>query len=108
MITKAMAAIARRLSRLSDDEFADISRRAHISARQMRRLRAGKLADMKFSAVLRLAEAMRVTPSELGGSSPQPKRPAPIGRRLGRMRNARRKVDIEDPPLYFEDEEQED
>lgn len=107
MISKVMAAISRRLSRLSDSELEAVGRRAKISARQMRRLRSGSIADIKMSKFFQLADALRVTPAELGGSSPQPKRPAPIGRKRGRPRNIRRQPDV-CVVLLFRDEDEEE
>jgi transcriptional regulator with XRE-family HTH domain len=109
MLAKVMASVRRQLARIPDGKLSEVARRAGLSVRQLHRLRSGELRDVKVSTLTRLAEALGVPlVSLIGGSSPRPRRPAPVGRRRGRPRTMRRQQDVGELVDHDEDEEEHD
>jgi transcriptional regulator with XRE-family HTH domain len=106
MFRRALAALKRQLAAIPDGKVSDVARRAQISPRQLRRLRAGQIGRVQLDTILRLADALDVSAAELlGGASPHAKRPAPTGRRRGKPRTMRRQGDVGEAPVFDEDED---
>lgn len=107
------AELVTHLQRIPEGDISETARRAGISVRQLLRIRAGE-ADIRLSTLQRLADAMGVHGCVLLGgtmartsSSSRPRRPAPIGRRRGKPRAARRQP-LSGAPEPFDDDLDED
>lgn len=107
VLDRTIAAVQRRLEQIPDGEVSAVARRAKMSPRQLRRLRAGGLAHAKLITLVHLAEALGITPAELiGGSHPRRGRSGTtLGRGRGRPRNIRREPAAAEIPRQDEDEE---
>jgi DNA-binding Xre family transcriptional regulator len=109
MLRKAMAATVARLAKVPDGEVSALARRARMSPRQLQRLRAGKLTDVKLSTLTRIAEALGLDLATLIGGGSHPRRGrsgTTLGRGRGRPRNIRREPAVGDIPRRDEDEEE--
>jgi transcriptional regulator with XRE-family HTH domain len=106
-LDRTIAAIMRRLAAIPDGDVSDVARRAGMSPRQLRRLRAGGLKHAQLVTLVHLAEALGITPAELvGGAHPRGRRGTTLssGRGRGRPRNIRRQPAAGEDPRRDEDE----
>jgi len=89
-----ITATARRLAALRGSDDFEAARRALL------RIRAGTNTNVRLDTLEEIAKALGEDPLEI--LSRQPIRPAPIGRRLGKPRAARRQPDAVELPVLDE------
>jgi transcriptional regulator with XRE-family HTH domain len=102
--TTAELALARQLARIVEGDVAEIAKRARISIRQLRYMRAGTRLDITLSTLARLADALEMPAAALiGGTKSRARRPAPIGKRPGKPRTMRREPHVGELTEFDED-----
>ncbi len=103
MPPRILAALRRAALKIPDGKIGDIARRAGMSRRQLTRLRAGELLDMRVSTFVRLVRALGATTAEILGDTRR--RGATLGRGTGRPRNIRREPTNGDVARADEDDD---